>query len=312
MRGRDLFELCVLALLWGSAYLFIRAAVPEFGPIPLIALRLGLSALVLAPLLRGHGGLAALRAGGRALVVQGVLFSALPFVLLAWASLSMTAGLTALLNATSPLFAAIVAMLWLGERIGRWRALGLAIGFAGVLVLTWGGVSFREGGTGWALVAMLAASALWGVGGHWTRQRLAGHGPVAISVGTLGVSALVLAPLAAATWPAQPPSLRAWLEVAFLGVASSGLGFLLYYRLVRNVGAIRATSVTFLNPPVAMVAGALYLGESVGLQMLAGAAVILVGTALVLGPIGGGGPRAAPPPADDESPATPASRTTPR
>jgi drug/metabolite transporter (DMT)-like permease len=292
MRWRDLFELCVLAVLWGSAYLFIRSAVPEFGPVPLIALRLGISAVVLAPLLLGRGGLSALRRGARPLLVQGVLLSAVPFVLLAWASLSLSAGLTAILNATSPLFAALVAQLWLGERIGRWRALGLAIGFAGVLVLVWGGVDFRPGGTGWALLAMLVASALWGVGGHYTRVRLAGLSPVAISVGTLAVAALVLAPFAVATWPAEPPSTRAWLEVLALGVASSGLGFLLYYRLVRNIGAIRATSVTFLNPPVAMVAGAVYLGESVTLQMLAGTAVILAGTGLALGLVGPGTERA--------------------
>lgn len=291
MRWRDVLELCVLALLWGSAYLFIRAAVPEFGPVPLIALRLGISALVLLPLLLARGGLRALRGAGRPLVVQGILFSAIPFVLLAWASLSMTAGLTAILNATAPLFAAIVAHLWLAERIGRWRALGLAIGFAGVLVLVWGGVSFRSGGSGWALLAMMVASLLWGIGGHYTRVRLAGLSPVAISVGTLAVSALVLAPFAVASWPAQAPSLRAWLEVAFLGVASSGFGFLLYYRLVRNVGAVRATSVTFLNPPVAMIAGALYLGEPIGAQMVAGAAVILAGTCLALGLVG---PRARP------------------
>jgi drug/metabolite transporter (DMT)-like permease len=294
MRWRDGFELCVLALLWGSAYLFIRSAVPEFGPVPLIALRLGISALVLAPLLVGRGGLRALRRNARPLLVQGVAFSAIPFVLLAWASLSMSAGLTAILNATSPLFAAIVAHLWLAERIGRWRALGLAIGFAGVLVLVWGGVDFRPGGTGWALVAMLVASLLWGVGGHWTRVKLGGASPVAISVGTLAVSALLLAPFAVATWPSQPPSARAWVEVVALGVASSGLGFLLYYRLVRNIGAVRATSVTFLNPPVAMIAGALYLGESVTLQMLAGTAIILAGTGLALGLVG---PRAAPRPA---------------
>ena len=283
MRPRDFVELCLLALLWGSAYLFIRAAVPAFGPAALIALRLGISTLVLLPLLLARGGLRALRGSGRALLVQGTLFSALPFVLLAWASLSMTAGLTAILNATAPLFAAIVAHYWLAERIGRWRALGLAIGFAGVLVLVWGGVSFREGGSGWALIAMLVASLLWGVGGHYTRVRLSGMSPVAISVGTLAVSTAVLAPFAVATWPATPPDARAWLEVLFLGVVSSGLGFLLYYRLVRNVGAIRATSVTFLNPPVALIAGALYLGEPITMQMLAGAAVILAGTALSLG-----------------------------
>ena len=291
MRWRDLLELCVLALLWGSAYLFIRAAVPEFGPVPLIALRLGLSALVLAPLLvLGAGGgtlRRALRAGPadrrRPLVVQGVLLSALPFVLLAWASLSLTAGLTSILNATAPLFAAIVAHLWLAERIGPLRAAGLAIGFAGVGLLAWGDAGFRDGGGVGALLAVLVASMLWGIGGHYTRVRLTGLDPIALSVATLTVSATALAPLAAATWPATPPSARAWAELAFLGIASSGLGFLLYYRLLRNVGAVRATSVTLLNPPVSMIGGALYLGEPITLRMVAGAAVILAGTGLALG-----------------------------
>ena len=286
MRASDVAGLGVLALLWGSAYLFIRAAVPEFGPAPLIALRLGLSALVLAPLLLLRREWAAMRRAAAPLVVQGVLFSALPFLLLAWASLSMTAGLTAILNATAPLFAAIVGLAWLGERLGRWRALGLAIGFAGVVVLMWGRIGLRLDEVAGALAAMLVASALWGVGGHWTRTRLAGLSPAAVSVGTLAVSAAALAPLAALTWPAEPPSPRAWAELAFLGVASSGLGYLLYYRLLRRIGAVRATSVTFLNPPVAMLAGALYLGEPVTMQMAAGAAVILAGTALVLGRIG--------------------------
>jgi drug/metabolite transporter (DMT)-like permease len=295
MRPRDVAELCLLALLWGSAYLFIRAAVPEFGPVPLIALRLGISALVLMPLLLARGGLKSLRGGGRALLVQGTLLSALPFTLIAWASLSMTAGLTAVLNATAPLFAAIVAHVWLAERIGRWRAVGLAIGFGGVVVLFWGGVSFRDGGSGWALLAMLGSSVLWGFGGHYTRVRLGTMSPVAISVGTLAIATLVLAPFAVATWPATPPSTRAWLEVLFLGVASSGLGFLMYYRLVRNIGAVRATSVTFLNPPVALVAGLLYLGEPITLQMIAGTVVILAGTGLALGLIGPRPPPAAAP-----------------
>lgn len=286
MRASDVAGLGVLALLWGSAYLFIRAAVPEFGPGPLMALRLGLSALVLSPLLLSAREWTAIRGARGPLLVQGVLFSALPFLMLAWASLSMTAGFTAILNATAPLFAAIVGLLWLGERLGRWRVLGLAIGFAGVVVLMWGRIGLRPDEVTGALLAMLVASALWGVGGHWTRMRLGGLSPAAVSCGTLAVAALALTPLAVATWPAQPPSARAWAELVFLGVASSGFGFLLYYRLLRRIGAVGATSVTFLNPPVAMFAAVLYLGEPITLQMVVGAAVILAGTALVLGRIG--------------------------
>jgi drug/metabolite transporter (DMT)-like permease len=106
---------------------------------------------------------------------------------------------------------------------------------------------------------------------------------LALTVGSLAGAAVALTPLAWATWPSEPPPLRAWIEVMFLGIASSGLGFLLYYRLLRRIGTVRAMSVTFLNPVVALIAGALYLGEAITWQTVAGAAVVLLGTALSLG-----------------------------
>lgn len=287
MRPVHVAQLVLLSLLWGGAYLFMRSSAPAFGAMPMVFLRMALaSLLVLLPLTLWRSGFGPIRRHWREIAVFGLAFTALPFAGLGFAALSISAGLLAVLQSSAPMFAAIVAHLWLAERIGRWRALGLAIGFAGVLALVWGGVDFRPGGTGWALVALLVASLLWGIGGHYTRVRLSGLSPVAISVGTLAVAALALAPFAVATWPAEPPSRRAWLEVLALGVASSGLGFLLYYRLVRNIGAVRATSVTFLNPPVAMFAGTLYLGEPVTQQMLVGTAVILTGTGLALGLVG--------------------------
>jgi drug/metabolite transporter (DMT)-like permease len=130
---------------------------------------------------------------------------------------------------------------------------------------------------------VLLTSALWAAGANHTRLKLGGIDGMALTVGTLGIASLALAPLAVATWPATPPPLRAWIEIAFLGVISSGLGFLLYYRLLRRIGPVRSMSVTFLNPVVALVAGALYLGEGISWQTLAGAAVVLLGTALGLG-----------------------------
>jgi len=218
-----------------------------------------------------------------ALVVQAVLFTALPFLLLGFAAQHLTAGLLSVLNATAPLFAALLAHFVYHERLGRWRSAGLVIGFAGVVVLTAGSVSFRSADGLLAVGAVLVTSALWSVGANFTRRRLGGMDNLALTVGSLAVASLALTPLAAATWPVEPPPLRAWIEMAFLGVASSGLGFLLYYRLLRRIGTVRAMSVTFLNPVVALIAGALYLGEVITWQTVAGAAVVLLGTALSLG-----------------------------
>jgi drug/metabolite transporter (DMT)-like permease len=279
-------ELLLLSVLWGAAYLFMRAAVPAFGPAPLIALRLGLAAVLLLPVLALRGGLPALRAHPKQLLVLGVPYTALPFMLLAYASLHITAGLVAVLNATAPLFAALIAHYLLKERLGVWRACGLVVGFAGVAVLMWGSASFRSGSGVLAVFAVLGTSMFWGIGANYTRKHLAGADSMVITVGSLLAASVFLAPFAWASWPVEPPSPRAWAELAFLGVASSGIGFLMYFRLLRRIGPVRAMSVTFLNPVVAMISGAWYLGEEVTLQMLAGGAVVLLGTALSLGLIG--------------------------
>jgi drug/metabolite transporter (DMT)-like permease len=286
MRPQDVVELLLLSLLWGAAYLFVRAAVPAFGPAPLVALRLGIAALMLLPLMLLRGGWPAMRAHPRQLFMVGVPYTALPFMLLAWASLHITAGLVAVLNATAPLFAALIAHHLLKERLGPWRALGLVIGFAGVGVLMWGSASFKSGSGLLAVLAVLCTSLIWGIGANYTRKHLGAANPLVITVGSLLAASLFLAPFAWADWPAVNPGARAWAEIAFLGVASSGLGFLMYFRLLRRIGPVRAMSVTFLNPVVALISGAFYLGEAVTLQMLAGGAVVLSGTALSLGLIG--------------------------
>ena len=286
MRPRDVVELLLLSLLWGAAYLFMRAAVPAFGPAPLVALRLGLAALLLLPVLMLRGGWPSLRAHPWPLLVLGVPFTALPFMLLAFASLHITAGLVAVLNATAPLFSALLAHHLRLERLSRWRAAGLVVGFTGVALLMWGNVSFKSADGLLAVAAVLCTSMLWAVGALYTRRHLAGADSLVITVGSLFAASLFLAPWAWSSWPAQAPSTRAWAELAFLGVASSGLGFLIYFRLLRRIGAVRSMSVTFLNPVVALLAAAAYLGEAITLQTVAGGAVVLLGTALGLGLIG--------------------------
>lgn len=286
MRLQDIAELLLLSLLWGTAYMFVRAAVPEFGPAPLVAVRLATAALLLFPLLLLRGGLSALRAHPLQLLVLGLPFTALPFLLLAQASLHLTAGLVAVLNATAPLFAALLAHFFLKERLGAWRGAGLVIGFAGVVVLVSGSVSFKSASGGLAVAAVLCTSVLWALGALYTRRHLASADALVITVGSLMAASLCLAPFAWADWPSRDPGARAWVELALLGVASSGLGFVLYFRLLRRIGPVRAMSVTFLNPVVAMASGLFYLGEAVTLLMLFGGAVVLLGTALSLGLIG--------------------------
>ena len=283
MRPLHLAQLLLLSFIWGSAYLFMRASAPAFGAAAMIFLRMALgSVLVLLPLTLWRFGAAPLREHWKELLVFGVAFTALPFLGLGFAALSISAGLLAVLQSAAPLFAALVAHFWLRERVTPLRALGLVIGFAGVTLLVWDKVGVRED-AGVAVLVTLAVTALWGVSSNYARARLAAIDPIVLATGSVGVAAVVLAPIALLTWPGEPPGAKAWAEVVFLGVAASGFGFLLYFGLIGQVGAVRATSVTFLNPVVAMSAAAVYLGEGITPRMVLGCAVILTGTALTLG-----------------------------
>lgn len=282
MRGRDVLELLVLAAIWGASFLFMRVAAPELGPVPLIALRVGLAALCLLPFAAVRGG-ASLRGRYGAVAVIGIVNSALPFCLLAYALLSLPAGLASILNATSPLWGALVAHLWLGERLTAARVAGLALGLAGVVVLVSGGASLRGGGGGVAVAAALAATLSYGVAASYTKRRATGIDPTAIAAGSQLAAALLLAPPAFLLWPSSPVSARAWNAALALGVLCTAVAYVLYFRLIARLGPARAIAVTFLVPPFALLWGGVFLGERLTLRTVAGAGVVLAGTALATG-----------------------------
>lgn len=273
----------VLAALWGASFLFMRVGAPEFGAVVMMSLRVGLAALCLVPILLFREGSAGLSRNFGALTVVGIVNSAIPFSLLTWATLSLSAGFTSILNATVPLWSALIAYAWLGERMDRRRLIGIALGFAGVLVLVWGRIEFKPGGDGWAIVACLAATGCYGFAANFTRQRLAGCNSLTIATGAMLGASLPMLLLAALMWPSHSPSALAWWSVLVLGTAGTAFAYILYFRLIDRLGATRAMSVTFLIPVFGMAWGVLFLDEQVTLNMLAGTLIILVGTALTSG-----------------------------
>ncbi|MET3602710.1 drug/metabolite transporter (DMT)-like permease [Sphaerotilus sulfidivorans] len=287
MKPRDLLDLTLLAALWGGSFLFMRYAVPDFGVVPLIWLRVALASICLLPLLLMKGQLGALRERAGAVAVMGLFNSGLPFLLIAWATLSITAGLASIMNAMTPVCTAVIGAIWLGDRLDGRRSLGLLLGLAGVALLAADKADFRPGGSGWAIVAMLLATACYGFAANHTRRYLQGVPALVNATGTQLVSALVLLPPALWSWPERMPGLGPWLAALVLGVACSALAYLLFFRLIARVGASRAVTVTFLVPVFGTLWGALFLGEPVTASMLAGGAVVLLGTGLATGVIGG-------------------------
>ena len=289
MTPRQTAELLGLSALWGASFLFMRLAAGEFGPVALTAVRVAIGALVLAPLLAWHGLTGELRRHWVAITVVGLVSSVLPFIAFGYAALAITAGLSSILNATTPLWGALVAWAWLGERLSVLRALGLAIGFAGVLGLGWGKASFTAVNgvsSGAAIVACLVATAMYGFGANYTRRRLAGVAPLTVAAGSQITAAALLALPLPLAWPAAMPSPVAWAAVLGLGMLCSGLAYILYFRLIAQVGAAQAMTVTYLIPLFGVFWGWFVLDEAVTAAMGAGALVILLGTALATGLVG--------------------------
>lgn len=287
MNRRDIAELGLLGALWGASFLFMRMGAAEFGPLALVFVRVGGAALLLLPLLFAQGQGAALRRHWRPIAVVGLINSALPFVLYTVAALVLGAGLMAVFNATAPIWGALIAALWLGERLGAGRALGLAIGVAGVVALVWGKADLRPGVQGISpalgMAACLGATLLYGLAANYSRKRLVGVPPLAVAAGSQLAAALLLVLPAWWAWPATPPSATAWGAAAALAAACTGLAYVLYFRLIAHAGAANAISVTFLVPGFAMLWGWLLLGEQPTLAMLLACGVILLGTALATG-----------------------------
>jgi drug/metabolite transporter (DMT)-like permease len=284
---RWIFDFVLLAALWGSSFMFMREASREMGPLPAAGLRVCIAALFLIPilLLKGLGG--ALRRHWKMTFAVGVINSAVPFVCFTYALLSITTGLSAILNATVPLFGALIAWLWLKDRPNGSRIVGLGVGFLGVAMLAWDKASFTPdasgASSGWAVLACLFACLCYGTAASVTKRYMGGFPSLVSATGSQIGAALFLLPLTVWYWPDHRPSLRAMAAVLVLGVVCTGFAYILYFRLIERTGPSRALAVTFAIPAFAVFYGALLLGETITPWMVICALVIIAGTTLSTG-----------------------------
>jgi drug/metabolite transporter (DMT)-like permease len=278
----DLARLVALAAVWGFSFVFIRVAVPPLGPIALTVIRTlgaGCALLVVAYALGITPGW---RGRWPRFLAFGILNSAIPFMLISAAEEAMTASFAAILVATAPLFGALIAAVWAGEPLTARKAGGLVLGFVGVaLVVGWNpaGAALPPA---WAIVATLGAAALFGVAANYSRLKAGGIPPLAMAAGAQLSAGLLLVPFIAVVPPVAMPSPVEWANALALALLSSGLAFVLYFRLIANVGPVKTLTVNFLSPLFGVSGGVLLLGEPVTANMITGTAVILAGTALVL------------------------------
>ncbi|MBV8405893.1 MAG: DMT family transporter [Gammaproteobacteria bacterium] len=274
---RTPLELTVLGAVWGGSFLFMRVAAADFGPFALVDVRLALGALTLAPFLWRDRARFTPAVWLRVLGIA-TINSVLPFMLFAWGAERAPAGIGAITNAMTVMFAALVAFLFYGERIGPRRWVGLVAGFVGVAVLASSHIAGANVGA--AALAGTAAALCYGLGINFVRHYLSGLPAAATAAANLGCGALLLAPFAIYTWPHHPIPSASWVSAVLLGVLCTGIAFVFYYRLIARIGAPRTATVTYLIPLFGVIWAWLLLGEGVTLSMLLAGALILAGVGL--------------------------------
>ena len=286
-------RLALLAGIWGWSFLFIKVAVAGMTPSTVAGVRVGLGAAVLLGVVRARG-LRLPRGRGwlRHFAVVALVGSAVPFTLLAWGEQHISSALSAVLNASTPLFAALFAGLLLGERLRPVQVGGLVLGFAGVAVAV--GLGFEDltglrgqnamdgSALGGELAAVLAGAG-YGLAFVYTRRHLTTIPPVVAASGQLLAATVLLAPLAVVTSLRQglSPTPTRVAAIALLGVLGTGAAYVLSYRLIADVGPTRASLVTYLIPIVAVTVGVVFLDESFSFRLVLGGGLTIAGIALL-------------------------------
>jgi drug/metabolite transporter (DMT)-like permease len=281
----NLIQLTVLAAIWGASFLFMRVAGPAFGVIPLIAVRVAIAALLLLPVLRNAGARQEFKSHILPLFIVGMTNSALPFCLLTYAALYVTAGVDSILNAMTPLWTAIIAFVWLRTPLTRMQVFGLLVGFLGVIILAGNAIGDGVTEVPVAVIAAMIATLSYGFAANYSKRKLGNVRPFVSAFGSQLFAAIVLLPVAVNLWPQTPIATSNWIAVVLLGVVCTAAAYVLYFGLIHNAGAQYAASVTFLIPIFGVAWGAIFLQEALTAQEAVGCVVILLGTALASGKI---------------------------
>jgi len=282
MRPSDLLRLLLLAAIWGGSFVFLRVVAPALGPIVTADLRVLIAWAALAIYFRTVGLDMAWWRFWRQYLVIGTFNAALPFFLFAFAALHIPASYSAILNATSPFFGALFAGPWLGEKITLLKSVGFVFGIAGVGLVTGVAADAAGGSTTLAMTACLLAAMSYGFVSVYTKKFAAKVQPRAIAAGSQLMAGLLLLPLTPLAPPPGPVTSFIAVNMILFALLSSGVAFLLYFRLIADIGPTKSLTVTFLMPIFTMIWAALFIGEAITAVMIVGCGLILAGTGLVV------------------------------
>jgi drug/metabolite transporter (DMT)-like permease len=281
MSPASILLLLALSAIWGSSFIFMRHLAPILGPVMTADMRVLIAGVALAAFFVAIRFKPGWRKNWKHFLVLGMVNSGIPFLLYSFAALYLPGSLEAILNSTAPLFGAVFSALWLAERLTLRKLAGLVLGTAGVVLVS-SMDSFERTLMGFlAVAACLLAPACYALAGIYVKKRASAVKPMAIAGGSQLAAGLVLLPLVFVFPPTQPVTLQVGAIIAAFALLCSAVAYLIYYRLIADIGPTRALTVTFLIPVFAMVWGALFLAETITVARVVGAVVILCGTALI-------------------------------
>jgi drug/metabolite transporter (DMT)-like permease len=280
MRQSDIARLISLAAIWGASFLFNRITAPVLGPVLTAELRTLIAGVALAAWFALSGFDPQWRRWWGQYVVVGIFSSAVPFLLWAYAALTQPAGLLSVLNATSPMWGALCSALILGERLSARRVAGLVLGVVGVAVVTQ--PAARQDFDFIAIGAALSAAFCYGLAAAYMKRWASNVPSRGMAVGTQLLAGVILIPFIPLWPPAAAPTPLVAGSMLALGLVCGAVAYLLYFRLIADIGATGALTVTYLIPVFGVLWGALFLGEVLSAAMLAGAALVVLGTVFVL------------------------------
>ena len=292
MTKHAYFDLVLLAAIWGGSFLFMRIGSPELGALLFTALRTSTAAIFLYLCIVKRKKKHELKGQWSKLFISGVINTAIPFSLFSYATLTLSASSASVLNATTPMFGAIVGFFWLKDKLSMSAILGLIIGFIGVYLLVSDNINLLKSQINidnehidlfLAPIAALIASLCYGIAANYTKRYLHDIKPLALATGSQICASLTLLPLCLFFLPNNLPSPQAISSVIISGVICTGVAYILFFRLVNNIGPTKTICVTYLIPAFGLLWGMLFLDEQFTLTMIAGTCVILFGVALTSG-----------------------------
>lgn len=279
MKAQDFAKLLILGAIWGASFMLIKWSAPEIGIFALVEIRALGATLLLIPFVFIKRQQRDLFQYWPQLLIVGLLNTAIPFCLFNYSLLHIEAGLAAILNGTVPMFGVVVAYFYVKETIGWWGLVGVLLGFAGVVLISYEQTTGAEAGLV-PVLAILLATLCYGIAASYLKIKLSHVKPFAIAGGSQFFASLVLLPLALLNLPEAMPSSRAISSALVLAFVCTGLAYVLYFDLIAKIGASRAITVGYLVPLFGVLWGYIILNESLSTTELAGGGLVLLGVML--------------------------------